>query len=147
MLFDAIAESNKSSNLKSQKVKVKKSYSKGKDYSKVKKRKVMIKPPVIIDRGPIDCLDDLITETTAGFPCKFCEGVKFRKRKEMVNHLQTEHDTELTPQQKDRELAGLFTCDVCHLMVHSKYVLRTHKKAHSKIKQAVCDNYYKYYLK
>ena len=102
----------------------------------------------MIDRGPVDCFDDLITETTRGFPCKFCEKQsKFRRRREIIRHLQTAHDDKLSSEQRRRELAGLFSCEDCGMIVHSKFVLRTHKKAHMKIKQDVqCDIYYKYYL-
>jgi len=147
LFFDTIAESNKSSTLKSQTEKVKRSRSISKGFSKASGKKKKVTAPVIIDRGPIDCFDDLITETTRGFPCNFCEKAsKFNGRKEMIHHLQTAHDAKLSEEQSNRELAGLYTCDECGLMVHSKHVLRTHKKAHAKIKQEGCDNYYKYYL-
>jgi len=103
--------------------------------------------PKIIDRGPIDCFDSMIVETTAGFPCTFCSSKKFKKRREMINHLQTQHDEKLSSEQKNRELSGLFPCDECDTAFYSKFILRTHKKAHKKGQADSCDKYYHYYLK
>lgn len=115
-----------------------------------KKKKKKIQPAVVIKRGPLDCFDELITETTRGFPCNFCSGkpVKLQKRREMIQHLQSEHSERLSEEQKNIELAGLFQCDDCGLIVRSKFLLRTHTKAHAKIKQDIdgCDTYYKFYL-
>lgn len=114
------------------------------------KKKKKIQPAAIIKRGPMDCFDDLITETTRGFPCNFCSGkpIKLQKRREMIQHMQSEHSERLSEEQKNIELAGLFRCDVddCGLIVRSKYLLRTHTKAHAKIKHDGCDTYYKFYL-
>ena len=114
------------------------------------KKKKKIQPAAIISRGPMDCFDDLITETTRGFPCNFCSGkpIKLQKRRDMIQHMQSEHSERLSEEQKNIELAGLFRCDVddCGLIVRSKYLLRTHTKAHAKIKHDGCDTYYKFYL-
>ena len=116
----------------------------------ITKKKKKIQPAVIIQRGPLDCFDDLITETTRGFPCNFCSGkpVKLQKRREMIRHLQSEHSERLSEEQKNIELAGLFRCEDCGMIVHSKYLLRTHIKAHAKVQQDNdgCDLYYKFYL-
>ena len=65
----------------------------------------------------------------------------------MIRHLQSEHSEELSEEQKNIELAGLFRCEDCGMIVHSKYLLRTHTKAHAKIRQDNdCDVYYKLYL-
>ena len=143
-LFDAQSESNNSS-FKSRKSSVKRNQRR-KLSTASKKRKVS--SPVVINRGPVDCLDNLITETTRGFPCRFCEEEpKFKMRREIINHLQTVHDEKLSSEQRNRELAGLYTCEDCGMIVHSRFVLRTHKKAHMKIKKDLrCDIYYKYYL-
>merc|ERR1712150_382753 len=117
-----------------------------------KKKKKKNQTAVIIPRGPQDCFDDLITETTRGFPCNFCSGkqIKLEKRREMIRHLQSEHSERLSEEQKNIELAGLFRCEEedCGMIVHSKYLLRTHTKAHAKVKQDNdgCDVYYKFYL-
>ena len=62
--------------------------------------------------------------------------------------MQSEHSERLSEEQKNIELAGLFRCDVddCGLIVRSKYLLKTHTKAHAKIKHDGCDTYYKFYL-
>ena len=128
--------------------KVKRNLSSSGNFSKAEK-KAKLQPPVIICRGPVDCFDDLITETTRGYPCKFCDKeTKFQRRREMINHLQTTHGETLSSEQRNRELAGLFECEDCGTLVRSKYVLRTHLKAHAKFKQddESCDIYYKYYL-
>ena len=114
----------------------------------VRKEKVVLLPKVI-ETGPIDIFDDLIIKTTRGHPCNFCDkNLMFKKRREMIDHLQLEHEEELTNPQKDRELAGVFSCDVCEASFHSKHILRTHVKAHRKMtaNNSKCDNYYRYYL-
>ena len=130
--------------------KIKKGRSSEISKSITKKKKKKIQPVVIIPREPLDCFDDLITETTRGFPCTFCSGkqVKLQKRREMIRHLQSEHSERLSEEQKNIELAGLFGCEDCGMIVHSKYLLRTHTKAHAKVKQDKdgCDVYYKFYL-
>ena len=104
--------------------------------------------PQIIDRGPIDCFDELIVETTAGFPCNFCESKEiFKKRKEMIYHMQTKHEEELNEEQRNGDLSGLFPCEICQTAFYSKFILRTHKKAHMKSLEAGCDKYYQYYLR
>ena len=112
----------------------------------VKEKKIVV--PKVIETGPIDCFDDLIVQTTLGFPCNFCDKkMMFKKRREMINHLQLEHEEELTAAQQNRELAGVFSCDVCTSTFHSKHILKTHIKAHRKMNgKAICDNYYKFYL-
>lgn len=113
----------------------------------VKKEKV-VSLPKVIETGPIDIFDDLIIKTTKGHPCNFCDkNLMFKKRREMIDHLQLEHEEELTNPQKDRELAGVFSCDTCEASFHSKHILRTHAKAHKKLTaNPKCDNYYRYYL-
>merc|ERR1712126_217922 len=107
-----------------------------------------IRVPKVIETGPIDCFDDLIVKTDLGFPCNFCDKkLMFKKRREMIDHLQLDHNEELSEEQRNRELAGVFTCDVCHSVFCSKHILRTHRKAHNKVKDSrVCDTYYRYYL-
>ena len=134
---------------------LKKSLKKSKSVSdavkKPKKPEVKSKPPVlpkIIDRGPIDCFDDLIIETNQGFPCNLCDkGEIYKKRREMIFHLQTRHEDELNNEQKNSDLSGIFPCDVCHTAFFSKYILRTHQKAHNKSASNKCDKYYQYYLR
>jgi len=110
--------------------------------------KLVAAVPKVIDRGPMDCFDDLIVETTAGFPCNYCESKEmFKKRKEMIHHMQILHDEELNDEQRNRDLSGLFSCDICNTTFYSKFILRTHKKAHMKSARAGCDKYYQYYLK
>ena len=112
------------------------------------KKEKVASVPKVIETGPIDIFDDLIVKTNRGYPCNFCDkNLMFSKRREMINHLQLEHEEELTNPQKDRELAGVFTCEVCDSTFHSKHILRIHTKAHQKISVTQkCDNYYKYYL-
>jgi len=108
------------------------------------------KPPVpqIIDRGPIDCFDELIVETTAGFPCNYCDSKDtFKKRREMIYHMQTKHEEELNAEQKNGDLSGLFPCEICKTAFYSKHILRTHRKAHVKSAEEGCDKYYQYYLR
>ena len=130
---------------------------------------LVVKPvpklPKIIDRGPVDCFDSLIVETSLGFPCNYCEVEKlFKKRREMIAHmqvllhspltlefefylLQASHKEELvTEEQKNPDLTGVFPCTQCGTVFHSKFTLRTHKKAHDKAQKSSCDNYYRYYL-
>ena len=119
----------------------------GNKHKTLKKEKVAYVPKVV-ETGPIDIFDDLIIKTTQGHPCNFCDkNLIFIKRREMINHLQLEHEEELTTPQKDRELAGVFICDTCDASFHSKHILRTHTKAHKKVSAiGKCDNYYNYYL-
>jgi len=108
----------------------------------------VVAAPKVIERGHIDCFDDLIVETTAGFPCNFCDSKEmFKKRKEMIHHLQTQHEEELNDEQKNSDLSGFFSCEICNTTFYSKFILRTHKKAHMKSTRAGCDKYYQYYLK
>ena len=123
--------------------------------------------PKIIDRGPIDCCDSLVVETDMGFPCNFCEvtllfwlssthtcstlyisqvSQNFSHRREMIGHLQKEHPEELTPEQSNPDLTGLFPCATCGTVFHSKFIQRTHQKAHAKAKLGTCDKYFRYYL-
>jgi len=104
--------------------------------------------PKIIERGPIDCFDELIVETTAGFPCNFCEAKEiYKKRREMIHHMQTKHEEELNEEQRNGDLSGLFPCEICKTTFYSKFLLRTHKKAHMKSSEVGCDKYYQYYLR
>ena len=64
----------------------------------------------------------------------------------MIGHLQKEHPEELTPEQSNPDLTGLFPCAKCGTVFHSKFIQRTHQKAHLKAKLDTCDNYYRYYL-
>ena len=65
----------------------------------------------------------------------------------MIDHLQLDHNEELSEEQRNRELAGVFACDACRSVFCNKHILRTHKKAHDKVKDnKVCDVYYKFYL-
>ena len=130
------------------------------------KPKPVPRVPKIVDRGPIDCCDSLVVETDMGFPCNFCEvtllfwlfsthGVhdvasqgsqNFTRRREMIGHLQKEHPEELTLEQSNPDLTGLFPCATCGTVFHSKFIQRTHQKAHKKAKLDTCDKYYRYYL-
>merc|ERR1712243_68879 len=107
-----------------------------------------VKIPKVIETEPIDCVDDLIFLTDLGYPCNYCDkNLVFKKRRQMVNHLQAEHEEELSLEQRNKELAGIFVCDICDTIFCSKFILRTHKKAHAKLKMNEnCDNYFKYYL-
>jgi len=145
---------NKSKTLpthKKPKKSLKKSKSVPDDVKKLKKPEVKSKSPMlpkIIERGPIDCFDDLIIETNQGFPCNLCDkGEIFKKRREMIFHLQTRHEDELNDDQKNSDLSGIFPCDICHTAFYSKYILRTHQKAHKKSTSSTCDKYYQYYLR
>jgi len=106
------------------------------------------KLPKVIDRGPMDCFDSLIVETSVGFPCNYCEIEKlFAKRREMIAHMQEAHKDELvSDEQRNPDLSGLFPCSVCGNIFHSKFTRRTHEKAHTKILTHPCDRYYRYYL-
>ena len=115
---------------------------------KTMKKDKVANVPKEIKTGPIDIFDDLIIKTTHGHPCNFCDkNLMFKKRREMINHLQLEHEEELTRPQRERELAGVFTCATCDSSFHSKHILRVHSKAHKKVTgPSKCDNYYRYYL-
>ena len=110
-------------------------------------KKKPVKIPQIIDLGPWDCFDNLIVKTTLGFPCNFCEVVPvFQKRREMIQHLQVQHDEELTDEQRRRELGGVFECGECYQEFHSKHILKTHMRGHQRLRRGNCDKYFKYYL-
>ena len=64
----------------------------------------------------------------------------------MIGHLQKEHPEELTPEQSNPDLTGLFPCATCGTVFHSKFIQRTHQKAHAKAKLGTCDKYFRYYL-
>jgi len=103
--------------------------------------------PKLIDRGPIDCFDSLIVETDMGFPCNFCEVPQsFPRRRGMIGHLQKDHPEELSEEQSNPDLTGLFPCEDCGTVFHSKFIQRTHRKAHKKIGSGACDKYFRYYL-
>ena len=70
----------------------------------------------------------------------------FPRRREMIGHLQKEHPEELTLEQSNPDLTGLFPCATCGTVFHSKFIRRTHQKAHKKEKLGCCDKYYMYYL-
>jgi len=146
----SVKSSNNSTSKKSQTSKTK--LSESVKSIKTLKPKAVREVPKIIERGPIDCFDDLITERTDGFLCRVCEGEKRtvvrRKRRELIRHVQTEHTDKLTEQQRWSELAGVFPCRQCPVLCYSKHILRTHTRAHAKLhKAASCDKYYKLYLK
>jgi len=116
--------------------------------------KPLVKPkppprvPKVIERGPIDCLDPIIVETDMGFPCNYCQPPgSFKKRREMIRHLQAEHPEELVlPEQRNPDLTGLFNCSTCAAVFHSKFTRRVHQRAHLKAASGACDRYYRYYL-
>jgi len=111
------------------------------------KPKPVPRVPKIVERGPVDCCDSLVVETDMGFPCNFCEvSQNFSRRREMIGHLQKEHPEELTLEQSNPDLTGLFPCATCGTVFHSKFIQRTHQKAHTKAKLDTCDKYYRYYL-
>jgi len=146
----SVKSSNNSTSKKSQISKTK--LSESVKSVKTLKPKAVREGPKIIERGPIDCFDDLITERTDGSLCRVCEEEKRtvvrRKRRELIRHVQTEHRDKLTEQQRWSELAGVFPCRQCSVLCYSKHILRTHTRAHAKVqKPASCDKYYKLYLK
>jgi hypothetical protein len=162
-LQEILAKTNPNEKMRSNtlpKVKKFKSMKKNQSLPKTPKQAVAEKPketlklkpaivPQIIDRGLIDCFDEVIVETTAGFPCNFCESKEiFKKRREMIYHImQTKHEEELNEEQRNGDLSGLFPCEICKTAFYSKFILRTHKKAHMKSSEAGCDKYYQYYLR
>ena len=48
---------------------------------------------------------------------------------------------------EDRPLKEIFSCDICSKAFHSKFMMKTHTKAHRKVEENIkCDKYYHYYL-
>ena len=49
--------------------------------------------------------------------------------------------------KRDEIETQMYQCEVCMKVFHSKFVMKTHAKAHRKIEQDLkCDKYYHYYL-
>ena len=49
--------------------------------------------------------------------------------------------------EDDKFTKQMFQCEICNKVFHSKFVMKTHAKAHRKMeKDLKCDKYYYYYL-
>ena len=58
-----------------------------------------------------------------------------------------EDDEEDEGQIMEKQQKQIFSCDICSKAFHSKFMMRTHLKAHKKVEQnKQCDKYYHYYL-
>ena len=67
-----------------------------------------------------------------------------KSRSKSVTPLEDEDDEEEVEERPPKEI---FSCDICTKAFHSKFMMRTHVKAHRKIEEnAKCDKYYHYYL-
>lgn len=58
-----------------------------------------------------------------------------------------EEDENEEMELEERPPKQMFSCDLCSKAFHSKFMMRTHLKAHKKIEEnSKCDKYYHYYL-
>ena len=57
-----------------------------------------------------------------------------------------EDEEEEQEEVEERPPKQIFSCDVCSKAYHSRFMLRTHLKAHKKVEAGKCDRYYHYYL-
>lgn len=58
-----------------------------------------------------------------------------------------EEEEEEEPFEEDKFTKQMFQCEICNKVFHSKFVMKTHAKAHRKIEKDLrCDKYYHYYL-
>ena len=48
---------------------------------------------------------------------------------------------------EEKHQKQIFSCEICSKAFHSKFMMRTHLKAHKKVEEnSQCDKYYHYYL-
>ena len=67
------------------------------------------------------------------------------RSKSVTPHEDEDEDEE--DEMEERPQKEIFSCDICTKAFHSKFMMRTHVKAHKKIEEnAKCDKYYHYYL-
>ena len=83
--------------------------------------------------------------------------VNFEKKKAKTLRPSKSRSKSVTPHEdededddeeiEERPQKEIFSCDLCTKAFHSKFMMRTHVKAHKKIEEnAKCDKYYHYYL-
>ena len=69
------------------------------------------------------------------------------RSKSMTPDEEEEEEEEEEQFEDDKFTKQMFQCEVCNKVFHSKFVMKTHAKAHRKIeKDLKCDRYYHYYL-
>ena len=71
-----------------------------------------------------------------------------KSRSKSVSPDEEEEEEEEEEQfEEDKFTKQMFQCEICNKVFHSKFVMKTHAKAHRKIeKDLKCDKYYHYYL-
>ena len=63
------------------------------------------------------------------------------------NDDEDEEDEEEEMELEEKQPKQMFSCDLCSKAFHSKFMMRTHLKAHKKVEEnSKCDKYYHYYL-
>ena len=87
--------------------------------------------------------------------------VNFEKKKAKTLRPSKSRSKSVTPEDDDEEDEDdqegmeveerppkqMFSCDICNKAFHSKFMIRTHLKAHKKIEEnSKCDRYYHFYL-
>ena len=80
--------------------------------------------------------------------------VNFEKKKAKTLRPSKSRSKSVTPIEEEEEEdfeerleKEIFSCDICTKAFHSKFMMRTHVKAHKKIEEnSKCDKYYHYYL-
>ena len=70
-----------------------------------------------------------------------------KSRSKSVTPDEDEEEEEEEQFEDDKFTKQMFQCEICNKVFHSKFVMKTHAKAHRKIeKDGKCDRYYQYYL-
>ena len=70
-----------------------------------------------------------------------------KSRSKSVTPDEEEEEEEEEQFEEDKFTKQMFQCEICNKVFHSKFVMKTHAKAHRKIeKDLKCDKYYHYYL-
>merc|ERR1711994_956042 len=75
--------------------------------------------------------------------------VNFERKKAKTLRPSKSRSKSVSPQDdvEERQPKQMFSCEICSKAFHSKFMMRTHLKAHKKVEQSnKCDRYYHYYL-
>jgi len=89
--------------------------------------------------------EDVDVETTSRLRKR--EGLREKEDRESRTSSKNSKSSSPIPQVNRFARKDLFTCELCLKAFHSRFVLKTHVKAHEKFesKKGKCDKYYLYY--
>ena len=75
------------------------------------------------------------------------KGRKSRSKSVSPEEEEEEEEEEYEQYEDEKFAKQMYQCEICMKVFHSKFVMKTHAKAHKKIENDVkCDKYYHYYL-